>query len=94
MSYMTNFSSPEEIKKGHQHLLFLSFPDDDYIKSRNDFLVGKAENLATMKMNILHVSRFRPKSSWSQYSGGTVADFFESNDASECDAEFGEIEPR
>lgn len=47
--------SPEEIKKGHQHLLFLSFPDDDYIKSRNDFLVGKAENLATMKMNILHI---------------------------------------
>ncbi|PIO64167.1 hypothetical protein TELCIR_14213 [Teladorsagia circumcincta] len=49
------YGSPEEIKKGHQHLLFLSFPDDDYIKSRNDFLVGKAENLATMKMNILHI---------------------------------------
>ncbi|WKY13749.1 hypothetical protein Q1695_004524 [Nippostrongylus brasiliensis] len=47
--------SPDEIKKGHQHLLFLSFPDDDYIKSRNDFLVGKAENLANMKMNILHI---------------------------------------
>lgn len=51
--------SPEEIKKGHQHLLFLSFPDDDYIKSRNDFLVGKAENLATMKMNILHIFRVK-----------------------------------
>ncbi|VDM59871.1 unnamed protein product [Angiostrongylus costaricensis] len=47
--------SPEEIKKGYQHLLFLSFPDDDYIKSRNDFLSGKSENLAAMKMNILHI---------------------------------------
>ncbi|KAJ1368877.1 hypothetical protein KIN20_030229 [Parelaphostrongylus tenuis] len=47
--------SSEEIKEGYQHLLFLSFPDDDYIKSRNDFLSGKSENLASMKMNILHV---------------------------------------
>ncbi|EYC13360.1 hypothetical protein Y032_0044g943 [Ancylostoma ceylanicum] len=47
--------SSEEIRKGHQHLLFLSFPDEDYIKSRNEFITGKAEQLASMKMNILHI---------------------------------------
>ncbi|VDK47262.1 unnamed protein product [Cylicostephanus goldi] len=47
--------SPEEIRKGHQHLLFLSFPDDDYLKSRNEFICGKAEQLTCMKMNILHI---------------------------------------
>ncbi|KAE9417809.1 hypothetical protein Angca_003245 [Angiostrongylus cantonensis] len=52
---LSGFNSPEEIKKGYQHLLFLSFPDDDYVKSRNDFLSGKSENLAAMKMNILHI---------------------------------------
>ncbi|KAK6753089.1 hypothetical protein RB195_012596 [Necator americanus] len=47
--------SPEEIKKGHQHLLFLSFPDDDYVKSRNEYISGRTERLASMKMNILHI---------------------------------------
>ncbi|KAL6742691.1 hypothetical protein Aduo_015816 [Ancylostoma duodenale] len=47
--------SSEEIRKGHQHLLFLSFPDEEYIKSRNEFITGKAEQLASMKMNILHI---------------------------------------
>ncbi|KJH50921.1 hypothetical protein DICVIV_02882 [Dictyocaulus viviparus] len=47
--------SPDEIKKGYQHLLFLSFPDDDYIKSRSDFFLGRSESLASMKMNILHI---------------------------------------